>query len=110
MAKSTVFVKLFSFALALIGVIFIVFTIALFAEFKLHLLSFASEKIPSFAYTVLALGTISLMSSGFGCMGAAMKNKPLLGLNCILNLVLIGLQVCFRPTYLACQPQQPCKL
>ena len=93
MGKATVFVKLLAFALAITGVILIVFAIALFVEFKLHLLGFASENFPSLAYTVLVLGIISLISSSFGCIGTATKNQSLLWLNCVLNLILIGLQV-----------------
>ena len=93
MANAAVFVKLFSFALAIIGVIHLIYAIALFTEFKLHLLNFASEKYPSHVYTVVTLGIINLIASVFGCVGTCGKSQSLLGFHCLLLLILIGMQV-----------------
>ena len=83
---------LFSFVLAMIGAIITFYAIALFVEFKLHLLDFASKSFSSLAISVVLVGIFSLLSALLGFIGSTAEKPALIGLNSLLILGLVIVQ------------------
>ena len=80
-----------AFILAMISAFLIFFGMALFVEFKLHLLGFASATFPAFAITVVSLGIIALITSLLGCVGNLFQSPAMMALYALISggLVLI---------------------
>ena len=81
-----------AFSLAMISAFLIFFGMALFIEFKLHLLGFASATFPAFAITVVALGIIAVMTSILGCIGSLIQIPALVTFYALVNAGLVIIQ------------------
>jgi len=79
-------------SLAMISAFLFFFGMALFVEFKLHLLGFASATFPAFAIAVVSLGSIAVIASILACVGSLIQSPSLIALYALVNGGLVFIQ------------------